>query len=912
MKNLRTQGALSMCALLLAACGGGTGNETTQEAGPAAVARPSTPTTRLIVKLQSGAPSRQAEMLSAEIAKMLSQRAGVELKPVRVGALGAQVLELPQAVTEAEAQLMAARLHGAPGVAYAEPDAHATITAIPDDPSFSSQWSLVEPEKVRAGINAVGAWDLTRGSGNVVVAVLDTGVLPHTDLLARLVPGYDFVSDLRAANDSTARDSDATDPGDWITSAEASSFGRTSAASSSWHGTHVAGIIAATANNKFGVSGVAPGVRILPVRVLGKGGGTGSDIADGIVWAAGGSVPGVPSNPNPAKVINLSLGGAGTCTQTYQDAINFARSRGATVVVAAGNEAALASTSRPANCAGVVSVAAVSKSGGLASYSNYGSAVTLAAPGGDQGDLILSLGDQGTRSPLRDQSLVYSAGTSMAAPAVSGVAALMLSVNPALTPTQVQSVLTSTVSRFPSATGSDCNTSRCGTGILNALSAVRAAAAGEVGSTLAAPQSGWWWNENEGGRGYALEFRNGALFMAGFMYELNGKAMWFVSSGEMSDPTTYAGGMERYEGGQTLDGAFKKSAYKGVFGTLRLKFSSANRGLLTWPDGSTTALRRYDIVDRSASLPQNGFAPEAGWWWNADEPGRGFALEVQGDNMFIGGFMYDAAGQPVWYVAGGRMSSSARYSGEWLAYTNGQAIGQPYKRPDLSPKSAGPLSLTFSDTRNATLTLPGGRQLPITRYLGYGTQTPINPDPPQLSMVNLALGSWSFTYRIVSSFTDTFQFESTFESSSSPGTFYAYGLNQYDELTVVGYDMEDKRYYMLSKHADWATFDSFYTFALDASGRNASGCYYLYYRSPPKLTDCFDMTGFKTANSGTRSELQVDPQRLDRWQALLETKMLEAATSQANAGALRRALQAGTSSDERRQKQAERLLQLAR
>jgi subtilisin family serine protease len=195
------------------------------------------------------------------------------------------------------------------------------------------------------------------------------------------VGGYDFISDAFVANDGDGRESNAQDPGDWNTAGQCPPD--PGAYPSSWHGTHVAGTIAAVSNNGSGVAGVAFGARVLPLRVLGRCGGYTSDIADAIVWASGGSVSGVPANSNVAKVVNLSLGGAGACDTTTQNAINSARTRGTVIVVAAGNENQNASNSSPANCSGVIAVASVNRSGGRAYYSNFGSVVDVAAPGGD-------------------------------------------------------------------------------------------------------------------------------------------------------------------------------------------------------------------------------------------------------------------------------------------------------------------------------------------------------------------------------------------------------------------------------------------------------------------------------------------------------------------------------------------------
>jgi serine protease len=356
-----------------------------------------------------------------------------------------------------------------PEVEYVEPDyilnKMATTNALPNDPYLMYQWPLTD---AISGIRADQAWNSSNGAGSVV-AVLDTGILPHVDLLPNLLPGYDMINDSFVANDGNGRDADPTDTGDYLLAGECGSSANTS---SSWHGTHVTGTIAAAANNAEGIAGIAYASKALPVRVLGKCGGYTSDIAAGIVWAAGGSVSGVPANPNPARVINLSLGGASSCGSTLQNAINTARNNQAVVVVAAGNSNTDVSQFSPANCAGVVTVAATGKNGGKAYYSNYGNLVDLAAPGGSMNtgtaDGIVSTLNSGTQQAVTDTYRYYQ-GTSMATPHVAGVAALMLAANPALTPDQVESLLKSSARAFPQS----CN--GCGTGLLDANAAVQAA-----------------------------------------------------------------------------------------------------------------------------------------------------------------------------------------------------------------------------------------------------------------------------------------------------------------------------------------------------------------------------------------------------------------------------------------------------
>jgi len=255
---------------------------------------------------------------------------------------------------------------------------------------------------------------------------------------------------------------------------------------SSWHGTHVAGTIGALTDNGVGVAGVNWGSRILPVRVLGKCGGYESDVIDGMRWAAGLPVPDpdVPANTNPAHVLNLSLGGNGPCDSAFQEAIDEIIAAGKVIVVAAGNKNNDVANSEPANCNGVIAVAAVAQNGQRASYSNFGQGVTISAPGGDWpiGLMVLSTANAGTQGPVASpdgDAYVAYPGTSMAAPHVSGVISLMLSVNPSLLPEEVVSTLKETARPFPTYGDQwDCTTSICGAGIVDAAAAVQAVSSG--------------------------------------------------------------------------------------------------------------------------------------------------------------------------------------------------------------------------------------------------------------------------------------------------------------------------------------------------------------------------------------------------------------------------------------------------
>jgi serine protease len=429
-------------------------------------------TDRLIIKYKDSEPSGKGAAKAAPISaarKALADRAGQQfgmtMKLLHTIGTGAHVMQLDRKMALADVQALAAELMANdPSVEYAEPDRIMTAQFTPNDPQYSNQWDYFD---ATGGMRVPAAWDKSTGAG-INVAVIDTGYRPHADLSGQILPGYDFITSSTIANDGNGRDSDASDPGDWTPAGSCGSGVPAQDEASSWHGTHVAGTIAAKTNNGVGVAGVAYGAKIVPARVLGRCGGYTSDIADAIIWASGGTVTGVPANANRARVLNLSLGGTGSCDTTTQNAINSARSRGSVVVVAAGNSNVNASTSSPANCQGVIAVAATNRAGGKASYSNYGTNVTVAAPGGDTTGGILSTLNTGTSTPAGD-TYAYYMGTSMATPHVAGVVALMLAKNPNLTPDDVAARLKSTARAFPAA----C--SGCGAGIVDASAAVTAA-----------------------------------------------------------------------------------------------------------------------------------------------------------------------------------------------------------------------------------------------------------------------------------------------------------------------------------------------------------------------------------------------------------------------------------------------------
>jgi serine protease len=480
---------------------------------------------RVIVKYRADSALMRALSASGKApappqnAQAMSARLGITLVDGR--AIGAQAQALrASGITSRE---LAARLAAQPEVEFAEVDGRMHALAAPNDPLYAAQpsaslavgqWYLRAPSSAGivdatstvSAINAEAAWNVTTGSANVVVAVLDTGVRrDHPDLTSKLLAGYDFISTTPVSNDGDGRDADPADPGDFD-----------STDSSSWHGTQTAGLVGAATNNGVGMASVGRDVMVLPVRVLGTGGGFDSDIQAAMLWAGGlSSVPNV--NPNPAKVINLSLGAKGVCNAAYLDVVRQLSVAGVVVVAAAGNDGLAVGT--PANCQGVsggvaygvIAVAGVRHAGTKVGYSDLGPEIAIAAPAGNcvnaTGNCLyplLTTSNSGASAPVSHAAggSIYtgvgadaSLGTSFAAPLVSGTVGLMFAANPSMTPAQALAALKASARAFPasgssvgvatcvapSATAQNsecyCTTSTCGAGLLDAGAAVNGVAA---------------------------------------------------------------------------------------------------------------------------------------------------------------------------------------------------------------------------------------------------------------------------------------------------------------------------------------------------------------------------------------------------------------------------------------------------
>ena len=442
--------------------------------------------TSLIVRMK---PGSVPAAVNADLRSKLAAKSGVAVSSTRSLANGTQVVSLAAPLDVNAAAQLVQRLSGDPEVAHVEVDRRAKTQAQPSDPMYSTQWNLSDPV---GGISAPQAWDVTIGDANAPIAILDTGILPHPDLAGRVVAGYDFVADARFSGDGDGRDGDASDPGDFVTTEESQTAGGAlqgcGVTNSTWHGTMVAGTLGAAVNNGSGMSGVNWTSPIVNVRVMGKCGGALSDIADGIRWASGLAVAGVPANPRPARVINLSLAGPGECSPILQSAVTDALSNGSIVVVAAGNNNDDVANHWPANCMGVVAVAATSKNGSRAFYSNSGSRIAVSAPGGGVGGSIPVLRNSGQRAPdPAGYGYGSQLGSSLAAPHVAGLASLVLALDRDLTPAEVRGLIESNSRPFPQVQQDACTSATCGAGIADAGVTVTRVAQSGTGALPAPP-----------------------------------------------------------------------------------------------------------------------------------------------------------------------------------------------------------------------------------------------------------------------------------------------------------------------------------------------------------------------------------------------------------------------------------------
>ena len=415
---------------------------------------------RFIIKYKSGTAEGKSTTAVQSRLDRLAGSLPSKARYLRRMGRGSDVITTERKLNASEAKAFMRAIASDPNVEYVEPDTVMTIGSAPNDPLYSSQWGLSSnqtPGTSTAGIRVEGAWAVANGAG-VVIGVVDSGITSHSDLNPNVLPGYEFTS-----GTYSNRGGDGTQP--------ANKPGEN--CNAMWHGTHVAGIMAAVANNGIGIAGIAPAAKMVSVRTVKNcSGGSMSDMADGITWAAGGTVSDAPVNPNPAKVINISLYGWGACQRSLQDAIDYATSKGTIVVVIAGNYATDASKVQPASCRNVITVGATNSDSSKWGPSDFGPTVDIAAPGSN----IWSTYNNGTTA-LGAEGYNQLDGTSQAAPMVSGVTALVQSVTPTpLTVSEMRTLIQQTAQPFTPKNPDQ----PIGPGIVDATAAVKAAKSGKI------------------------------------------------------------------------------------------------------------------------------------------------------------------------------------------------------------------------------------------------------------------------------------------------------------------------------------------------------------------------------------------------------------------------------------------------
>ncbi|USE79149.1 S8 family peptidase [Cupriavidus gilardii] len=494
-------------------------------------ARPAPAYSGNIIVRWKDAPAGSALMpaeAAAEQVRKVAEQTGIGLTVKRQMGGNLALLGVP-AGKGADPEAVAAQLRQDPRVADAVPDRwlrpHDTV---PNDPEFAiNQPYLGSPSLVTGAANLPAAWDRSRGNEGLVIAVIDTGVLPHPDLATRLVAGYDFIADPLYSQDGDGRDSDPTDAGDNTVGFTCPDNPQFKTEQNTWHGTRVASVLAAITNNGQDIAGVDWNARVQPLRVSGRCGARLSDTLDAMRWAAGMPVPNVPNNPTPARVVNISLGGGDCRNPIEQDVVRDLTTRGVVVVAAAGNQGG--AVEAPADCPGVIAVTAHVNDGENASYANVGPQIAISAPGGGcpnskvsnntclvPPSTIRTLTNDG-ETTARNYTLVNSQGTSFAAPMVSGVASLMLAVNGNLTSAQVTELLKSSARPHPANTycTTGNNAANCGAGLLDANRALAAAAGAPIPPAPPPAANG---AGGDGGGGGAVPLWSGAaLALAGLL-----------------------------------------------------------------------------------------------------------------------------------------------------------------------------------------------------------------------------------------------------------------------------------------------------------------------------------------------------------------------------------------------------------
>ncbi|WP_129358358.1 S8 family serine peptidase [Rothia uropygioeca] len=557
-------------------------------------------TDRLVVKFKESTP---AETKSQVLQKADAAAPSDESKVLKSTTNDSDVVQTSEKLDNAEQAEVVKQLEADPSVEYAEADkivknATAAYPTTPNDSLYSSrQWNM-------RTINASGAWQYATGAGQTI-GVVDTGITNHPDLNSKVTGGHDFVSPDYDRDGTPGRDSDPTDPG-------------VLNPSENWHGTHVAGIAAASTNNGIGVAGVAPDAAIEPVRAFGIGAsGYVSDFADAITWASGGQVAGAPVNPRPSTVINFSAAWNDQCSATIKSAIDGAYSRNVPVVVAAGNAGVNANDVTPANCLGAMVVGASASSDVMTGYSNYGPMLDVLAPGGTTGADVYSTYNTGYESPAQANYGPLN-GTSMAAPHVAGVIALMKQRNPNISIEQIRNILVST--------GANVN----GYSRIDARAAVAAVAPVDNGPVVVNGIKNLY--DSQGGAskfGTPRNNESGGLVNGGVFQEFskNYTIYWTPFTGTHS--VNFSG---------AIGAKFKAAGYENAYGYPSSEEISGNGYAYQWfktASGRSTLMMWTPQTGANAIVENNAIGQK--WIANGRERGAGFPSS---DEFSANGYAY--------------------------------------------------------------------------------------------------------------------------------------------------------------------------------------------------------------------------------------------------------------------------------
>ena len=594
-----------------------------------------------------------------------------------------------------------------PAVAM-EADA-ASLASLMTDPEVESveEDRLAKPDLSTSVplVQGPTAWSLGYDGQGVAVAILDTGVdRTHPFFGGRVVHEACFSTTFATQSAVSLCPNGASSQ---IGTGAAAPCGT----SECFHGTHVAGIAAGYQSASF--AGVAKGASIIAIQVF-------SHFTDSSLCGnSSGCALSYTSDQLRAldyvlqlrgtytiAAVNMSLGGSvhtsqASCdlaNQTTKRAIDALRAVGTATVIASGNDGYVNAVSEPGCVSSAVSVGSTTNADALFMPSNIASFITLMAPGAS------------IRSSVLGGGYGYATGTSMATPHVAGAIAVLRQANQTATVGDLVAGLR-TGGRSLSLTVA--GSSQTYTYSVKRLDVAGALAA--VCATCVTPATGWWWNPSEPGRGFSLETRQGRFYFASFLYDTDGTPLWFVANGAQSG-STLTGTLARFGSGQTLTGDYQAPQLVGAAGTATLSFSSPTAGTLEWPGGSVP-IQRFAIDGQAVRDPQSG-APETGWWWNASESGTGWFFEVQGTNLFMAGFLYDGAGRPVWYVSSGPMLGATAFDGDLQLYAGGQTMTGAYRAP-TSSAAIGRISVRFSSSTAAMLTLPQGRTIALSRFSNF-------------------------------------------------------------------------------------------------------------------------------------------------------------------------------------------------